>query len=181
MSRAHRILIRTFGNGHNRSARYMQTSDMDGFVCDHIAEPILAEHLNGNGRVFTRRNRQRFVLDLGGSVLMDVDKAVQVRAAGYKFEMWEHHVGEYLHKLENMRPADDNPNVVILGGRWVRAVVSIKTAEALREALRPLRDEIVRKVQKRDQEMAARLEGVAARLDAQGVTMKLAPAREVEA
>ncbi len=180
MSRAHRTIIRTFGNGHQRSPRFILTTDMDGYLVDHASEPFVAEALSNNGRTFSRGSRPRFILDLGGMVLMDQDKQMRVRAAGYWFTMWEHQVAEYLHRLEGMQTASDNPDLMILGGRWTRTVVCVKTATALRDALRPMRDEIVRKIQKRDQEMAARLEQVGKVLDAKGVTMRLEPSVEAQ-
>lgn len=180
MSRRHRTAIRSFGNGHQLSARFIQTTDLAGYFCDHGAEQIVAQALVGNGCTFSRRNRTRFILDLGGSV-MDVDKTMEVRAAGYRFHMWEHQVGDYLSRLEEMKPATDHPQIMILGGRWIRVVVTLATARALRDVLRPLRIEIVKKVQKRDQEFAARMEEINVRLDAKGVVMRMSPARQVEA
>lgn len=177
MSRAHRT--RAFGNGHLHSARFLQTPDLDAYFCDHGSERFIAEALTGHGRTFSRKNRGRFVMDLGGSV-MDVDKTIEVKAAGYRFHMWEHQVGDYLHRLEEMKSANDRPEVIILGGRWIRVVITIATATALRDVLRPLKVEIAKRVQKRDQEMAARMEGVNQRVAAKGVRVMLAPAVQVE-
>jgi len=140
MSLAHRRLTRTtFGNrrryGHHCLWGEGKSSPQQAWFGDEVGIARVHEVTAERGGWAKIEQRRTIDFDFGGCIFGNTDKVIRVRAGGYTFELWDHQESELLGALEQVKPATDAPQLVIIDCRWWRVFLSIETAAKLREVL----------------------------------------------
>ncbi len=129
------------------------------WTCDDEGLARMQEVIKERGHTYEAEIVPYVNLDMGGMVHSD-DPLIKVEAAGITFELWAHQLAYYLEMLKSTKPAEDNPTVKIIPGRWRRTIVSLATHDAFVVALEACKDEAARLTAEHDQRMAAAMERV---------------------